>query len=217
MRHEARGTADTVLLDLISLFTFSLIIGLTGALAPGPTLIAAINASFTSGWRAGPLVSFGHMIAEVGVILLIIAGLGTLIGSATWAIGMVGGVALILFGYMTLSSARGAAVPTGYEQIDSRAPIAAGIVTSVSNPYFWIWWFTIGAALLWSSMEGGLVAGGVFMAGHWAADIGWFTLVSASIHRGRFFLSDRGYRVVLGACGFFLIGFGIVFISRVIV
>ncbi len=199
--------------DLISIFVIGLLIGLTGALAPGPTLIATINASVRSGWRAGPLVSIGHMAAEIGIILLIVAGLGTLIGSATWAIGLVGGFALVLFGILTLSSARGALIPKGDDSIDTKRPVAAGLLTSFANPYFWIWWFTVGAALLWSFLEGGILAGGMFMAGHWAADIGWLTLVSASLHRGRFFLSDQGYRLVLGACGIFLIAFGCWFIS----
>jgi len=199
--------------DLISIFLIGLAIGLTGALAPGPTLIATINASVRSGWRAGPLVSLGHMAAEIGILLLIVAGLGTLIGSATWTIGLVGGVALVLFGILTISSARGAVVPTGDDQIDAKRPVAAGLLTSVANPYFWIWWFTVGAALLWSFLEGSLLAGGIFMAGHWAADIGWLTLVSLSLHRGRFFLSASGYRIVLFACGIFLIVFGCWFVS----
>ncbi|MDO8840895.1 LysE family transporter [Methanocalculus sp.] len=198
--------------DLISVFSIGLLIGLTGALAPGPTLIATINASVTSGWRAGPLVCLGHMIAEMGIILLVIAGLGTLIGSATWLIGLVGGFALVIFGYLTLSSARNALIPSADDQINVGRPVAAGFVSSFSNPYFWIWWLTIGAALLWSSLEGGLIAGGILMAGHWAGDIAWLTLVSGSLHRGRFFLSDHGYRIVLSACGIFLIVFGIWFI-----
>lgn len=199
--------------DLISIFIIGLLIGLTGALAPGPTLIATINASVRSGWRAGPLVSLGHMGAEIGIIILIIAGLGTLIGSATWAIGLVGGLALVIFGLLTLSSSRGALLPTGDDSIDAKRPVAAGLLTSFANPYFWLWWFTVGTALLWSYLEGGIIAGGAFMAGHWAADIGWLTLVSVSLHRGRFFLSESGYRLVLAACGIFLIVFGIWFVS----
>ncbi|GAA5262163.1 LysE family transporter [Methanocalculus sp.] len=199
--------------DLISIFIIGLLIGLTGTLAPGPTLIATINASVTSGWRAGPLVSIGHIGAEIGIILLIVVGLGALIGSVTWVIGLVGGVALVLFGLLTLSSARVALLPTGDDSMDVKKPVAAGLLTSFANPYFWIWWFTVGAALLWSYLDGGIIAGGAFMAGHWAADIGWLTLVSLSLHRGRFFLSESGYRLVLAACGIFLVIFGIWFVS----
>ena len=35
-------------------------IGLTGALAPGPTLLATVNSSLQEGWKAGPKVAAGH-------------------------------------------------------------------------------------------------------------------------------------------------------------
>jgi len=194
--------------DLVTFFSLGLIIGLTGALAPGPTLIATINESVTSGWRAGPLVSIGHVIVEIGIVLLIVGGLGSFIDSATWLISLFGGLALIIFGYLTLSSARGAVIPKAGAGTSTGRPIIVGMLTSISNPYFWIWWLSIGAALLWSSLEAGMIAGLLLIAGHWTADVGWLTLVSSGIHKGRFFLSDRGYRLILSACGVFLLIFG---------
>jgi len=198
--------------DLFAFFTLGLIIGLTGTLAPGPVLIGTINESVASGWRAGPLVSIGHVIVEIGIVLLIVGGLGAFIGSATWLISLFGGVALLIFGYLTLASARGAVIPTANVEISTGRPIMVGMLTSVSNPYFWIWWLSIGAALLWSSLEAGLIAGLLFIAGHWTADIGWLTLVSSSIHKGRVLFSDRGYRLILSACGLFLLIFGFWFL-----
>ncbi|MBR1368031.1 lysine transporter LysE [Methanocalculus chunghsingensis] len=198
--------------DLIAFFTLGLIIGLTGTLAPGPTLIGTINEAVASGWRAGPLVTIGHAIVEIGIVLLIIGGLGSYIGSVTGLISLFGGLALIIFGYLTLTSARMAVIPTADAGISTGRPIIVGMLTSISNPYFWIWWLSIGAALLWSSLEAGLIAGVLFIAGHWVADIGWLTLVSASIHKGRFFLSEREYRLILSACGFFLLIFGFWFL-----
>jgi len=47
-----------------------------------------------------------------------------------------------------------------------------------------------------------------FIIGHWAADLGWLTLVSAGIHRGKFILGEKEYRAILAACGVFLVCFG---------
>jgi hypothetical protein len=55
-----------------------------------------------------------------------------------------------------------------------------------------------------------------FIAGHWGATLGWYTLVSVSIHKGRFFLSTREYRIVLASCGIFLVVFGVYYVSTVI-
>jgi threonine/homoserine/homoserine lactone efflux protein len=89
----------------------------------------------------------------------------------------------------------------------------AGIITSASNPYFWIWWLSIGSALVLSSLHSGLIIAAVFLIGHWLADFGWYTLVSISLDRGRNILSERSYRLILGICGIFLVCFGVYFLN----
>ena len=61
--------------EIIQTFLLGLMIGLTGALAPGPTLVATINASITGNWKIGPKVMAGHMIVESVLFLLIVLGL----------------------------------------------------------------------------------------------------------------------------------------------
>jgi threonine/homoserine/homoserine lactone efflux protein len=187
-------------------------IGLTGALAPGPTLVAAINSSLKLGWKSGPLVTLGHAIAEIFMIIFVLTGLYVFLDGYSLLIVLVGGVALIIFGVLTLMDSKNASVSLSGGPGTAGNPVTAGIVTSVSNPYFWVWWFTVGSALLISALSGGWIVLAAFIAGHWAADLGWFTLVSTGVHRGRFFLRQREYRILLTACGVFLIGFGLYFL-----
>lgn len=191
------------------------LVGLTGALAPGPTLVATINASLEGGWRAGPRVTLGHIAVEALMVLLIFAGMSVVIGSYSYLIGWIGGIALVVFGCATLNEARTARIDRGGSTSRESRPILAGIVTSISNPYFWIWWFTVGSALLIGAYSGGLAPACAFILGHWSADLGWFTLISLSIHRGRVVLSDRVYRGILGLCGTFLILFGAYYLAGV--
>ncbi|NYT08278.1 MAG: LysE family transporter [Methanomicrobiales archaeon] len=192
------------------------LIGLTGALAPGPTLVATIDASMKGGWSMGPRVTLGHIAVEIIMVLLIVGGFALVVGDYAWLIGGIGGTALILFGVITLYEARTAALPVSGDPAGTVQPFLAGVVTSISNPYFWIWWFTVGSALLIGALSGGIVLVIAFIAGHWMADLGWFTLVSTSVHRGRFVLDGRSYRWILGACGFFLIVFGGTYLAGVL-
>lgn len=64
-----------------------------------------------------------------------------------------------------------------------------------------------------AGLTGGIVLAAVFMVGHWCADLGWFTLVSTGVSRGRTILSDTSYRRIMGVCGVFLILFGAYYIS----
>ena len=198
----------------VEMFTLGLLLGFTGALAPGPTLVATINASVKGGWTAGPKVTFGHMVVEVLIMIIIVAGLSVVLTGYSAVIAVVGGIALIAFGLLTLSGARTASIEsTGKWDRSDTGPVFAGLVTSISNPYFWIWWLSVGSALLLGALEGGITVMAAFIVGHWTADLSWYTLVSAGIHKGRFFLGTREYRIVLYACGIFLLGFGIYFLS----
>jgi len=197
-----------VIPEILEMLALGFLIGLTGALAPGPTLVATINTSLKGGWSMGPRVTLGHVAVELLMVLLIIGGFTLVIGDYAWLIGGIGGLALIIFGILTIRDARSAVLQLCGDQAETVHPVLAGAVTSVSNPYFWIWWFTVGSALLIGAYTGGLILVIAFIAGHWAADLGWFTLVSVSIHRGRFVLEERTYRWILGLCGLFLVVFG---------
>jgi len=183
------------------------VIGLTGALAPGPTLVATMGASLRDGWKAGPVVTLGHALVETVIFVLILAGISTSAVKFTGWIALVGGAALVLFGLLTLRSAVRDSPP---QQGDgpTGSSLVAGIVTSITNPYFWIWWLTIGSVLLMVALGAGMGAAIAFIIGHWCADLGWYTFVSLCIHRGRGVLSGPRYRAVLALCGLFLIGFG---------
>jgi threonine/homoserine/homoserine lactone efflux protein len=198
--------------ELINMLVLGFLIGLTGALAPGPTLIATINASLQGGWTMGPRVTLGHVAVEILMVILIIAGLSVVIGDYSWLIAGIGGAALMVFGILTVLESRHAHInPVQGTSLDEKTimcPFIAGAVTSISNPYFWLWWFTVGSALMIGALAGGISTAIAFIVGHWAADLGWFTLVSVSIHKGRFFLGEREYRWTLAACGIFLVIFG---------
>ena len=201
--------------DIIATLALGLVIGFTGALAPGPTLVATINASLAGNWTAGLKVSLGHIIIETAIFFLVILGLASIASPFTTFIAIVGGVALIVFGAMTLMGSRNATLSTS-NQSGGSGPYMAGLVTSAANPYFWIWWLSVGSALLLQSLAGGIVLAVAFMIGHWGADTAWYTFVSTSVAKGKNLLSDRTYHIVMAACGVFLILFGLYYLSGAI-
>ncbi|MFA7695086.1 MAG: LysE family transporter [Methanoregula sp.] len=205
------------MLDTLQFFVLAFALGLTGALAPGPTLVATINASVAGGWTMGPKVTLGHMLSELIVVLVIVAGLATAALQYTTAIAVIGGVALVIFGLLTITGSRAASLSgtgSGTSTVTAN-PYLAGFFTSVVNPYFWIWWLTVGSAMVIAGLAGGIILACVFMAGHWCADLGWFTVVSTGISRGKTILSDTQYQRIMTVCGLFLVVFGIYYLVRV--
>lgn len=66
------------------------------------------------------------------------------------------------------------------------SPVAASlflarIITSASNPYFWLWWLSAGSSLIMEGLRTGLIAAGVFVTGHWIADAVWYSFVSGTL------------------------------------
>lgn len=202
-------------------------IGLTGALTPGPTLVATIRASFEHGWYAGPAIIAGHCLVEFVVFILIILGLITVAGQYSWLIAAFGGLALVIFGILTILGSRTLSLSgTLTEGVRMAKPggepvrdngigqvFLSGVLTSIANPFFWVWWLSIGSAMVMAGLEGGFIIGAAFLVGHWVADITWYTIVSVTIHRGRTLLSDNWYRAINVLCGGFLVVFGIWFFS----
>jgi len=203
-----------VIVEFIEMAILGFVVGLTGALAPGPTLIATIQASLKSGWSSGPWVTLGHALVEAGMVVVILTGLSMIIGNHVRIITLVGGIALAFFGILTLIESRTMPKIMSPDSRFSSRPFLAGVVTSISNPYFWLWWITVGSALLVGALQGGTVIALAFILGHWAADLGWLTLVSLSIHKGKFVLREKAYRLTMGLCGVFLVCFGVYYVSN---
>lgn len=200
--------------EMIEVLALAFTIGLTGALAPGPTLVATIGSSLNAGWTAGPKIAAGHALVELLIFLLIAGGLAVAAQQYSQQIAFLGGAALIAFGALTVKGSRRATlVPT--EGQSTGNPYLAGVLTSAANPYFWIWWLSIGSAMVLDGLNQGLLLAILFMVGHWGADFGWYTLVSASTDRGRAVLDEGSYRIALALCGGFLVLFGLYYLSGI--
>jgi threonine/homoserine/homoserine lactone efflux protein len=203
------------------MFVMAFVIGLTGAMMPGPVLVATINRSARMGFKAGPLVVLGHAIIEALLVTAIILGIGAALQKPLVMNPiLIGGGAMLVFLGVTIINEvrlRKVSLPTAADPGLSNAsesalrPIAEGILTSVSNPYWMLWWATTGLALI--SKAGSLGGLGVptFYAGHILSDLAWYSLVSGSIAMGVRYLTDSVYRAVLSGCSLFLIGLGTVF------
>ncbi|MDI6882571.1 MAG: LysE family transporter [Methanothermobacter sp.] len=199
------------MLEVLLFALTSFMIGLSGAMAPGPLLTVTISDSLRRGSKAGPLLVLGHLVGEVLLVLLILEGFGWLISSSlasAW-VGLIGGAVMI---FMGLNMMRDTSPKIESDEFKDFGLVSKGLVTSVSNPYFFIWWGTIGAALMLKGMElAGLAGLAAFLIGHWSSDFAWYGIVSFFSARGKLVLKST-YKFIILACGVFLIVVGLYFI-----
>jgi threonine/homoserine/homoserine lactone efflux protein len=201
------------MIELFAVFTGSFVLALSGALMPGPLLTVTIAESARFGFRVGPLLMTGHSLLEFLLVTAIVLGLGPFLNlpSVIGIIALLGGFLLLYLGVdMIGSSGRLSLGNQSSETLSqrSRNPIIMGVLASLANPYWTLWWATIGLGYLIAAMKLGLIGVMSFFLGHISADFAWYSLVSLGISRGKIFLSDRSYRSVIRLCGVLLFCFG---------
>lgn len=198
-------------------FPIGFFIALSGALIPGPLLAYTIAKSSAYGARTGPLMVAGHILVELVVLSLIALGLGIVLQSQAFQVGLglAGGMLLVLIGALSISKLTRSPDP-GSMVVTKYHPLLGGVMFStILNPTVIIWWATIGVATLVEAFLTASLSGVIFwLLGHFLADLSWFSLVSLSVARGRRFLGTRGYRVLLLACGCVLLILGAYFICK---
>ncbi len=204
--------------SLFSIFVGAFVVGLSGAMAPGPVLTVTISESLKRGFKAGPLIVLGHAILEIILLILIAAGLGPLFQHpvTTTVVLWAGGLVLLwMGGRMLMTNRRMTEEALNVQAADSAyGPIVAGIVLSVSNPFWIIWWVTVGMGFVTQSLQFGVIGLLCFYCGHILADLAWYSLVSFSTATGRRLCPPLVYRCVFVLCGIALVGLGVLFIAR---
>jgi len=81
----------------VDIFLQSFIIGFSGAMMPGSLLTYTIDKSMKSGPKAGVLVSLGHALLELALVILLFFGIGKYLETpvAQTIIGILGGAVLV--------------------------------------------------------------------------------------------------------------------------
>ena len=205
--------------SLLILFGMAFVIGLSGALAPGPVLNATIGETVKRGFWAGPLIVLGHAILEIALLVALVAGLGEYLTRPfiQGLLGVGGGALLALFGIRMMATARDsvfvALTSTPNRRAALRGPILAGILTSLANPFWIIWWATVGLKLISLALKNGMLGLGVFYTGHILADLVWYSLVAAAISAGRRILPQPVYLVLFLLCGLAMTALGAYFLG----
>ncbi len=210
---------------LAVIFANAFVIGLSGAVMPGPVLAVAIKGSAKSGFWFGPLLVLGHALLELPVVLGLGLGLGEMLQKQL-VLGIISVVGATILGLMAVGmfrEARTATLPSKSSSMTSPSgkktnAVWSGIATSLSNPYWTLWWATAGLTLVgWANKLavgkglGSNLGLSSFYLGHIFSDLVWFSFVSFMIATGRRLFTDKSYRILIAACAVALLVLGAFF------
>ena len=190
-----------------------IVISASGVMAPGPLFAANIVYGLKEGTRAGIKIAIGHTIVELPLIILLGIGVFSLelIPEFRMIISIFGALALFVFAIIQIKK-----IFETNKKIHSNQkhnPIIAGIGLTALNPFFIIWWLTIGFKLISDAMLIWAFSGIVILfLFHIWMDFAWLGITSFLASKSSKILSNRNYKILMTILSLMLIYFGITFL-----
>ena len=202
-----------------------ILVSASGVLSPGPLFFTNIIYGSKQGVTAGIKIAFGHTIVEFPLVIALALGLFTFShvfvnNENLKIISIVGGIAIVVFAFTQIISItkgkvnrQNACVGIGAK----KGPILLGIIFNALNPFFLIWWLTVGIKLISDSIQFfGFAIGILFLFSfHIWMDYAWLAITSYLIYRGVSVLKTKFYSALFISISTILIFYGIYIILNI--
>ncbi len=194
-----------------------IIISASGVMSPGPLFAANISCGIRGGTKSGIKVAIGHTIVELPLIVLLGVGVVSLelFPEFRTIISILGAIALFVFAAIQIRSI--IKRNQNSTHISKQSPLLTGVLLTGLNPFFLVWWISIGlklisdAVALWSFI--GIII--VFVAHIWM-DFVWLGTVSFFASKSSRFISDKNYKILMIVLSGVLVYFGVIFLLEAI-
>jgi threonine/homoserine/homoserine lactone efflux protein len=200
-----------------SLLEFAIIVMVVSfprVISPSPLFVATIACGVKGGWKSGLKIAYGHTVVALLIAILLYIGVISLTTFPQFRqlISILGAISLFTFAGLQI---RGTLKNLTISYIPKYGPFFIGILLTVLNPFFLIWWFTVGFklmsdALILYSFLGVAV---VFLSHMWM-DYAWFVGIGFLSGRGKKIFSTRNHNIFMIALSGIFIYFGIVFLLQ---
>jgi threonine/homoserine/homoserine lactone efflux protein len=146
--YTATITNHSSMIALLQTVILGFMVGLSGVMFPGPVFVLVLQQSFTRGFWSGFWVILAHAMVGLAVLVLIlVAGITTLFQSPAFElyVGIIGGFSLCVLGVLLIIQSRKQHQEIVLKDGSSPAshPFIGGLIVSVSNPQFFLWWALI--------------------------------------------------------------------------
>lgn len=192
-----------------------ILISASGVMLPGPLFAANIFYGLKEGAKAGVKMAYGHTVVELPLVGLLGIGAVSLESFPQFRIiiAIVGALGLFAFAGLQLRT-------VFHQKTDfvfnvKHGAFLAGILLSALNPFFLIWWFTIGFKLISDSLALWSLWGiGIMFLFHIWMDFVWLGAVALLASKTRALLSKRSYRIFMVILSGVIVYFGLTFLSE---
>ena len=203
------------MLEIFSFLGLVIVISASGVMSPGPLFAANVMYGLREGKISGIKMAIGHTIVEFPLILLLGIGYFSIesIPEIRTIITILGAIGL--FGFAILQIRSVAKQEFSLETKSGQGPFIAGILLSALNPFFIIWWLTIGLVLISESIQNfGIIGIVILFLFHIWMDYAWLFTIAAFSSKAKNYLSKRNFKMIVIGLSIVLIYFGIDFLFK---
>jgi len=196
--------------EFFAFFATVILVSASGVMAPGPLFASTISSGIRQK-TAGFKIAIGHTIVELPLVILIGLGVLSLESFPQFRVAITVLGAASIFGFAILQTR------SAFKGADAKnikyGPLFTGILLTGLNPFFLVWWFSIGIKLISDAMILWSFWGVLIMFGlHIWMDYVWLGFVSAISSKGTKFLSGKYYKTFMIGINTILVYFGVSFI-----
>ena len=192
-----------------------IVISASGVMSPGPLFAANVMYGLREGKISGIKMAVGHTIVEFPLILLLGIGFFSIesIQEIRTEITILCEAGLFVFAILQIRSVT--KQKFNLETRSGQGPFVAGIVLSALNPFFIIWWLTIGLVLISESIQiFGIIGIVILFLFHIWMDYAWLFTIATFSSKAKNYLSKRNFKIIIIGLSVVLIYFGISFLFK---
>ena len=205
------------MIQILEFTVLVIVVSASGVMAPGPLFAANISYGLRDGVKSGIKMAIGHTIVEFPLVILLGIGAFSLeiFPEFRILISIFGAITLFAFAFMQIKTVLQKKEDT--ISTPKQGPLVTGIALSALNPFFIIWWLTIGfklisdAMLIWA-FTGILI---VFVMHIWM-DFVWLGGISFLASKSSKIISNRNYKTLMIVLSLMLVYFGITFLVDIV-
>ena len=189
-------------------FFYVIIVSTSGVFSPGPLFFVNLFYGSKYGSIMGLKIAIGHTFVEFPLLVLLFYGVSkfslvSLSDSDIFKIiGIVGGVFMIFFSFMQIYPViKNKSLETNnqYSKYAIKNAILVGMIFTGLNPFFLVWWSTIGLKLVSDSVNNFGYLNGIILLffSHIWMDYFWLWITSFMSSKGRSIVKEKVYRILL--------------------
>ena len=193
---------------MIEFLSAGTLLGLAAGFSPGPLLVLVISETLRHNIKAGIKVSIAPLVTDVPIILISLLILNRLAGfrPVLGCISIFGGVFILYLGYESLKT-RG--VELNLSSVSSSS-FRKGVITNALNPHPYIFYLTVGAPIIFKSLNQSFLSTVSFVGSFLLLLVGSKILLALVVERSRSFLQGAVYIWAMRTLGALLLLFSLI-------